>query len=403
MKGKWHINKQGLPAICKATKKACPLGEHYDTESQANKVAQKEFENEFGLLIDDEDMKIEKRKDMADLIQRISGIKSNGFDYECFASVSLAEKMGLNRVAITDRNGLVVNLSTEGTSKFLNAEVYVKRSIEGLRKYYEKMNIPIKDETLLSRVVYYSDDPEKGMLVQSGGSNVLDAAIIKADEVVDIIEMKELEKGAQLPLVSLNVDKNGYIEPESLIGQSEDIIGALRDVKIQDADGTNVKLEFGSEKKNIEHSLRYFVEEYKKKGATSFIYATNNGNTINTIDLTKETPEIIEEMLNKKIEASVSLRANLQRQNVTNDDIYRFNNILSKDYFKSGRASHTESFTLKSIKEDKISSSGKYVRVGGYILPIEYENYKDNLNKRIKKTDLKAFKLSLTGNIKTNY
>lgn len=32
---KWHINKNGIPKICKATKRKCPLGEHFENQEQA--------------------------------------------------------------------------------------------------------------------------------------------------------------------------------------------------------------------------------------------------------------------------------------------------------------------------------------------------------------------------------
>ena len=178
---------------------------------------------------------------------------------------------------------------------------------------------------------------------------------------------------------------------------------AIEHVKIQDADGKDYQVDFGNAEKNKRFPLQHFVEQYKDKGATSFIYTTNEGEDINRIDLTRDTGEVVDELIEKKIEANVTLRANLSSQKANQKDIERFNKLLSKEYFKSGRASNTESFTLKSIREDKITKAGKFARVGGYILPIEYDNYKENMNKRIKKSDMKAFRLVLTGNIKTQY
>lgn len=39
---RWHINKQGIPAVCQAKKQLCPLGgdnSHYDNKEQAQKAA----------------------------------------------------------------------------------------------------------------------------------------------------------------------------------------------------------------------------------------------------------------------------------------------------------------------------------------------------------------------------
>lgn len=399
---KWHINKRGIPALCKAEKGKCPLGEHFETENEAGNAIGKQMENEFGLLPPSR-MSVERKRDIAELIKRISGTNATGFDYECYASLSIAEEMGLNRVAITDENGLTVNISTDNDSKQINANVFVDRSVEAVSNYYKKMGVPISNKDALARVVYYSDDISKGALVQSGGPNVLDAAIIKADEVVDIVEVKELENGAQMPSNALNVEKDGTISEETLNAQNPKVRKALEGLKIQDADGKDLKLDFGGEEENKTAPLYYFVEEYRKKGATAFIYTSDNGETVNKIDLTGESDEVVQRLIDNKIEANLSLRANLNKKDVNEDDIYRFNNVLSKKYFKSGRASTSETFTLKGIKEEKIKKAGEFVRVGGYIIPIKYDEYKDNMNKRIKKTDMKAFGLVLTGRIKTNY
>lgn len=402
MKGKWHINAKGIPSLCKAEKRPCPLGNHYNTKEEAVAIIETEFENDYGLLPKEDDI-LRKRKDLSELIQRISGVKLNGFDYECFASISLAESLGLDKVAISDQNGLIVNLNIGESTSSLNADVYVERSIKGLSNYYKKLGIPIKDESLLARVIYYSDDIDKGILVQSGGPNVLDAAIIKADEVVDIIEVKELERGAQLPLVSIDVNSDGSMKEEALEHQSPTIKKALLGINMSDIDGKNLKLDFGSEMANKRDPLYYFLNEYKKKGATSFIYTTENGNKLNRVDLTGPEDEVVEDMLNRGIEANVILRGNLHKQNASEEDIERFNTLVNKEYSKSGRSSMSESFTLKSIKKEKLSKSGDYLRIGSFILPIKHEDYEKSINKRIKKKDLKSFKFSLTGNIKTKY
>ncbi|HHT97577.1 MAG TPA: hypothetical protein GXZ90_06755 [Clostridiales bacterium] len=50
---KFHINKQGKPAICKANKGKCPFGDqdsHFKTEIEAQTYVDKINEEEFGLL-----------------------------------------------------------------------------------------------------------------------------------------------------------------------------------------------------------------------------------------------------------------------------------------------------------------------------------------------------------------
>ena len=402
---KYHINKKGVPALCKATKGNCPLGEHFKTEKEAEEFQTETMEREHGFLPEvnsESKLDIEERKAFADLIKRVSGTRSAGFDYECYASLSLADEMGLDRVSIVDENGISINLSLNN-DKEVSGSAQINRSVEALKKYYEERGITVKNKDSLARVVYYSEDESKGILVQSGGPNVLDAAIVKADEVVDVVEIKKLSTGAQLPSKNLEVDREGGITEEDLDRQPAYLRNAIEHIKIQDADGSDVQVDFGDEEKNTRFPLQHFIEEYKSKGATAFVYTTQNGDRIHNLDLTGDTEEIIDEMLEKKIEANITLRANLNRRKATEDDIYRFNNILSKEYSKSRRASKTDSFTLKSIDPNKISRAGKNVRVGGYILPIEYDKMHENLNKRINKKDLIAFKLTIAGNIKTNY
>lgn len=50
---KFHINKHGVPAPCKATKGNCPLGgegEHFDTLSEAQEHVDKKFESQHGII-----------------------------------------------------------------------------------------------------------------------------------------------------------------------------------------------------------------------------------------------------------------------------------------------------------------------------------------------------------------
>lgn len=411
MTNKWHINKHGVPAPCKAKEGNCPLGgdeSHFSTKIEAQTHADKEMEKEFGLLPNHDKERAEKikaRKKLAEVIGRMSNNeKTTGFKYETYASLVIAEELGLEKISIYENNELLITIKRDEDKP--DNEVVVNYDIgetsDVLAKYYESVGSKISDKTKLVRVLHHSSHNDN-VLVQSGGPNVLDAAVIKAGEVVDIIEMKELSRQAQLPTEILQTDKYGYVKEESLVDQEDYMKDVLKDVKIQDADGTDLQLDFGSEENNKRLPLKHFVKKYREKGATSFIYTTNNGEDVHRVDLTGNPDEVVDRLIENDIKANVRLRANLSERKVSNDDIYRFNNLLSKEYFKSGRASKTESFTLKSIREDKIMKSGKYVRVGGYILPIKYDNYKEHLNKNINKKDMKAFNLTLAGNIKVHY
>lgn len=50
---KYHIDKNGVPAICRATKRPCPLGgpeAHFDSIEEAEEFIQEEFKKNFGLI-----------------------------------------------------------------------------------------------------------------------------------------------------------------------------------------------------------------------------------------------------------------------------------------------------------------------------------------------------------------
>ena len=50
---KYHINRNGMPAICRAEKRPCPLGgpdEHYDSEIEAEAAAFRKMAKASGML-----------------------------------------------------------------------------------------------------------------------------------------------------------------------------------------------------------------------------------------------------------------------------------------------------------------------------------------------------------------
>lgn len=54
---KFHINKHGVPASCKAKQGNCPLGgeeSHFDTAEKAQESADSQLEREFGLMPENE-------------------------------------------------------------------------------------------------------------------------------------------------------------------------------------------------------------------------------------------------------------------------------------------------------------------------------------------------------------
>lgn len=407
---KWHINKKGLASICKADKGNCPFGnesEHYTTKDEAMNASQDKMSKEFGLLNDEKKtqeipkMNSWQRKDLAELVSKLSFSENNGFSYECQASVFIAEEMKLEKIAVVNSDGSVLAASLiTGKESTPESNAPIENSIEILSAHYEKMGTSIKNKDSLARVIYYSEDSSRGVLVQSGASNVLDAAVIKEGKVTELIEIKELTKGAQMSATVVEVDEKGDVIRSSLTGKLKQVAEKVSSMNIKDAEGTNTVLDFGNPKNNRLIPLMNFVHQYQKKGATSLVYISDKGKVVNKISLTDSNAEIIKNLIKNKISAEVNMRANLNKNNANESD---FKRLLSDDTLMKTKMEDVTSFKLSDIHPDKITKTGRNVRIGGFIVKsIKYDNYKENMDKEIEMKDLAAFKLVLTGKIMCN-
>lgn len=407
MTEKWHIGKSGKPTRCRAVKQPCPLGgQHYESAEKAQQALNQKYEKKNGFLPaisganyrNYVDLENENKQHVAHVIREVSGIKTAGFEYECFASATVADRMGLDQIAVINSKGKAIGVSINSENKAKNKAF--SRATNSMEKYYESQGVSIGDKSLLARVVYYSSDPTNDkILVQSGGPNVLDAAIIEADKVVDIIEVKKLHSGgAQMPSTAIEISETGEISDDVINRSSSYMRSALKGLKIQDADGHNFKVDFGSKENNERYPLYYFVDEYKSKGAKTFLYTSANGREIKEIDLRGETSEIVDEMINKGIYANIKLRANAQKRSANKEDIYRFNFHTGGSYFKDGYVPVGSSFRLGDLDKNKFTVSNGNIRIGGYVLPIKEKEYNEDLI--INKKDMQAFRLTLIGDIK---
>lgn len=408
---KYHITKKGEVAVCKATVEACPLGGvHFETAEMAEAYLEKEniekygylpFVNEYSELerinLDDSD-----KYKIIETVKDISGIRSKGFDYEIFASSTIAKRMGLNQMAVTDMNGKITGATNNIDEKIMKQSV--AEAISGVKEYYQKEGASIVDETALARVIYYSNNPKDNRIfVLSGGPNVLDSAIVEANEVVDIGEIKKLHSGgAQIPSKTIDVNKYGEFTNDFLASSDDYIQDALKGMTIQDAYGTNPVLNFNKDFGSNDDKrlpLKYFVDTYKSKGAKTFLYTYDDGDKIGEINLNKDTEEVIDEMISKKISATLFLRANNNTRKATVKDLERFE-TSENIYFKDGSVPKGDTFRLGQLNKDMVSYSKGRVRIGGFLTNIKKEDFHGN--RIVKKKELESFRLNLTGDIKVN-
>lgn len=284
------------------------------------------------------------------------------------------------------------------------------RAQDALEEHYRKLGVPIKEPESLTRVIYFDKDSDM-LVVQSGGPNVSDGAIIHTDGRVELLEVKKLhEGGAQLKSHTLKVDAGGYVDRKDLDKYPIGIATELSRAKVKDAYGTNFKL-----KVTEEDAMEYFVAEYQNSGVDKFLYTSREGHTV--IENLKGDPkEISNRLLAKGLRAEVVLRANYGKVALTPEayDKLSFDMGTFFDMGKTfepikGYAGHgTGYFNFGELKQTTIdnmkpagSGPNALTRMGEYILPIKYnELSKIKPDTKIPMENVEMFPLTLTGTIK---
>lgn len=142
MNQKFHINKHGVPAPCKAKNGNCPLGgaeSHFNSRQEAQNSADRENERKFGLLPD--------------------GEKSGAINYEEFFTVA---KDDVEKEYIEGRKKRIRG------EKYVQGEKYINRcnTVERLDNY-----IPNKNKT--SHFYGDREDRVKGLEDAFGKGNVV--------------------------------------------------------------------------------------------------------------------------------------------------------------------------------------------------------------------------------------
>lgn len=92
---KYHINKKGVPAVCRATTKPCPLGGeevHFGSKEEAEAFTQNKMKKEHGLLTT---LPPEERYKSGDEEQRIQAIKDGYVSSEIVLDPSAKVRMAL--------------------------------------------------------------------------------------------------------------------------------------------------------------------------------------------------------------------------------------------------------------------------------------------------------------------
>lgn len=137
---KYHINKKGVPSLCKAISRNCPFGDastHFSTKEEAQRYIEKEEEQQHGLLPElTTDNRTEEEKKVAkELLNRaLSGefeeINRNPQKYNKAQLKDLVEKMRSMR----DKDGNVNEYLKKLDSDFEEKNKEHEREVELLQK-----------------------------------------------------------------------------------------------------------------------------------------------------------------------------------------------------------------------------------------------------------------------------
>lgn len=178
---KFHINKHGVPAPCKATEGNCPLGgdeEHFSSQADAQAYADKVNEKEYGLIadvgqesnVDKKEKKLtpaqEKRKAKKEFEERLSKVLN-----ESWGGDEQMVKHCLKRKKYIEMDGSFVEISDskpkisremwyndETEAPEVNYENFYNSNKGVMPRYYEKEGRNINGRGTLKLIPQYGGD-----------------------------------------------------------------------------------------------------------------------------------------------------------------------------------------------------------------------------------------------------
>lgn len=142
---KYHINKQGVPAICKATKGNCPLGgasgneNHFDNEQDALAASKAILEKENGLLPGLEQLDPFSKENIGERFPQLS-------DEEVARVQNYVEK----EEDISRKVNALKARKDMGTDEYFDEVQKVRQ--EALQKYEASKDLPVNEEDLNSLI-----------------------------------------------------------------------------------------------------------------------------------------------------------------------------------------------------------------------------------------------------------
>ena len=175
---KFHINKHGVPAPCRATKGNCPLGgdeQHFDNQADAQAYADKVNEKEYGLIADvtkepEQEKKLTpaqlRRKEKKEFEERLSKVLHGAWGGDermvkhCLKSNKYVEMDG-SFVEITESKPSIKSeiwYDDETEAPEVNYETFYNYNKREMPRYYKKEGVHMFDRGTLKLVPQYGED-----------------------------------------------------------------------------------------------------------------------------------------------------------------------------------------------------------------------------------------------------
>lgn len=422
---RYHIRADGSIDTCHARVGKCPFGAntpHFSSIDEAKEYINMVNEEKFGLIQIAKSARYQTFEDAIDNPKSLTSLVYNffkstsptrrGYEYECFAAAMLAEENELDKTLIFSDKGMI-GLGGE-LDNSMKAKVYAS-ALGKLSQKYKDLGLNIGNEDALINVIHFSENSDT-MIVQSGGPNVSDLAIINAEGEVSLVEVKKgHEGGSQIKSTKLETRSNGSVSVPTDVYPKE-IQEQLEKFDITEAYGKNVDLKLTNKQ-----AMEFFIDSYKDAGNSLLVITDRNG-AMHKIDLTEPTSDIADRMIKSKMAAKITLRQNYGAQVLSAEKEERL------DYYMNDYANKDLPVKLMPLRDDnnirlgdldwsKLDKSGKNTRLGEFILPVEWpETHKyDYMGDEgvelakseawdpemlISKSAIKVFPLVLTGEIK---
>lgn len=405
----YHIDINGKPARCRAKSRACPKGPHFNSSEEAQSYLDETLSNSAQksttISTNDYNLVYKNKNSFANRIYNVSQSTRSGWKAEIFMSESYARKDGLKYALVLNKKG-TYNLITpngnklpEGMTKQDMASIIKKANQATKEAYGDKIYVGKKEllehkkklEDNPVKIIYFDDSKDK-LFIQNGGPETLDALKVTEDSL-RILELKKTtQSGSQMKSRTVSLGRTGDFDVYDDY-LTDEVMEQVNNLNIYDYDKDRVDLKLTNTQ-----ALRQFVRDYKSEGADEFVFM-NALNRPVAVDLTGNEEEIVRELENQNLVATIKVRTNLRHRPMDKSSKERL--LENKNNLYTGNFDENGNIRLDQINKSYMKETSGFMRFGEFKTKLKMEDIralpKDTL---INIKDLRYFSPVLGGDIK---